>query len=122
LNSTYGRSALLKQDSTAIKTTKNLVSAQRNASEWFNRVRRAEVAGMSLEVDGPDAIMMVSLQDKHLRFTNIQQACAILSNSKALLIHTQAKIIALYDPKNITNCYTDTGKKEKKLITLGFFN
>jgi hypothetical protein len=102
----YGRTALLKHDGSAVKSATNLITAGKNGSEWLKRVKRAEVACVRLGDDGPDVTFLLESNSKSLRFTNIQQAAATLSNSKLQMLITQVLICRLYDTKLLTNVYT----------------
>ena len=102
----YGRCALLRDSSCLVKSSKNIISAGRNSSDWLKRVKRSEVAGLALGKDGPDATFLLETSNSFLRFTNIQQAAAILSNSKLQLLLTQHLIALLYDCEKIVNVYT----------------
>jgi hypothetical protein len=97
---------MLKDSSSLVKTGRNLISARKNSSEWLSRVKKADVAGLTLGPEGPDPTFLLESDNKTLRFTNIQQASATLSNSKLELIRAQLYICKLYDQRKIVNSYT----------------
>ena len=85
-----------------------MAAAAKKGDSWLSRVKRTEVASMRLEEDGPSAVLLVETTNKTLRFNCLQQACAILSNSKLKLIQAQHLITRLYQPGSVLNAYTDT--------------
>lgn len=110
LNSVYGRQALIRDTSSIVRSGKSIVTAGANKSEWLRRVKRTEVAGITLGPNGADPTFLLDTRNKFTKFTNVQQASCTLSNSKLTLVRAQALICWLYDTSKLVNCYSDTGE------------
>ncbi len=97
---------MIRDTSSLVKSGRSILSARAKNSDWLARVKSADIAGVTLGPDGADPTFLLETHNKKTSFSNLQQACSTLSNSKLILIRAQALICQLYDMQKLVNCYT----------------